>query len=112
MAIDKKTLTIVTASTAIGFIGDVIIYSLGESKGGKFKIAFPKGMEAVKLLGLGIITGLVVDFAVKQVEKATQTAQEKMLADLVQAELERIQQGERKNLAPQAVLWKPFALTA
>ena len=35
----KKTIIIVGSSTAIGFLGDVIMYSVAISKGQKFKIA-------------------------------------------------------------------------
>ena len=105
MKVDKNTAIVVAASTAIGFIGDVLIYSLGESKGGKFKVVVPKGAELAKLLALGFFSGLVIDAAVKQVQTATMSAQEKKLAELLEAERERIANGPREKMIPTSIVW-------
>ena len=104
---DKRTALIVTASTAIGFVGDVLIYSLAESKGKQFKIAVPKGAELVKLIALGIIGGLAIDYTIKKVEYAAMNEQERTLAKLVEAEKQRIAAGQRNNLVASSILWSP-----
>lgn len=103
--LDKRTAIIVGASTAIGFLGDAVIYSLGESKGGKFKLVIPKGTAALQLLALGVITGLAVDFSIKQIESALLTKQEASLQKLVEIELAKIRLGERQGLMPEGVIW-------
>lgn len=103
MAIDKKTATVILASTAIGYIGDVLTYSLG--KPGKFKLTFPKGKEALQLLGLGLVSGLVVDFTVKKIEESLLTEGEKKLQALIEIEKQRLAAGERQNQEPVAIVW-------
>lgn len=103
MALDKKTATVIIASTAIGYVGDVLTYSLGQP--GPFKIKFPKGKEALQLLGLGLVSGLVIDFAVKKIEQSLQTEGEKKLQALLEVEKQRLAAGERKNQEPVAIVW-------
>lgn len=43
MEAKTRTAIIVGSSAALAIIGDVLTYSLGASKGGSFKLAFPKG---------------------------------------------------------------------
>jgi hypothetical protein len=103
MEIDKKTVTVIVASTAIGYLGDVLTYSLGQP--GKFKLTFPKGKEALQLLGLGLVSGLVIDYTVKKIEQSLQTEGEKKLQALLEIEKKRLAAGERKNQEPVAIVW-------
>lgn len=105
MNIDKKTASIVLVSTAIGFVGDVLTYSLGESKGKKFRIAIPRGPELYKLLGLGIVGGFAIDYTVKTIEKSLQNAQEKKLTELYTYERQLINEGKRSNQMPKEVVY-------
>ncbi len=105
MKIDSRTAITITASLVIGFVGDVIIYSLSQSKGKKFSIHIPRGGDLAKLLVLGFATGLVLDIAVKQVQVAVMTEEEKKLQKLVAQENELILKGERRGKNPQKVLW-------
>ncbi len=105
MGFDKRTALVVGSSVAIGFVGDLVIYSLAESKGQKFRLHMPKGKELAKLLALGFITGLVLDFAVKKLEYATLSKEAKKLEDLVQEERKRIAAGDRMGKTPTAVAW-------
>lgn len=105
MSLNKNTLIIIAASTAIGFVGDVLTYSLGESRGGKFKIFVPKGKALVQLLALGIVSGFVIDFAVKGIVDSLKSAEEKKLDKLVSDELQRIRTGEVAGKDPKQILW-------
>jgi hypothetical protein len=109
MAFDKQTLIVIGASTAIGFLGDCMIYSLAASKGGKFKLAVPKGMEAFKLLALGVATGFVVDFAIKKISYAIMQEQERDLIAVAEKEREKIRTGEVAGLKPLSVNWGKVA---
>ena len=107
MKFDKRTITVIAASTAIGYVGDVIMISLAKKQPNKpFKIEFPKGKDALQLLVVGIVSGVAIDYAVQKIAKALQTDQEKSLLKLVEAELERIVSNERANKEPVAILWK------
>lgn len=105
MKVDKRTLIVVGGSVAIGFVGDLIIYSLAESKGQKFKIHMPKGKQLFSLIALGIVTGLVLDFAVKKIEYAALSPEGKKLVDLVKKEEAKIASGELSGKTPRAVDW-------
>lgn len=104
---DKRTAVVVAASTAIGFVGDVLIYSLAESKGKKFSISIPKGAELYKLLALGFFGGLAIDWTVKRVEQWAMSPQEKKLWDLLETEKQRIAEGQRNNQIPTSIVWAP-----
>lgn len=101
----KKTIIIVGSSTAIGFLGDVIMYSVAISKGQKFKIHFPKGKDLVQVLVVGFVTGLIVDAVVNAIVESQKKPQEKALDKLVQADLEKIDKGELKTPGPIAIRW-------
>lgn len=103
MKFDKRTLTIVGASTAIGFIGDVLTYSVAASRGGSFKVVVPKGKELFWVLILGVIGGFAIDYAVKQVEEGLKIDEEKFLDRLVSKEKEIIAQYIGKK--PTKILW-------
>ena len=96
MAFDKKSLMVISASVAVGFLGDVIIYSLAESKGKKFGIHFPKGVELVKLLALGIVTGIIIDFAVNKLAYAVMSKEERELLALIDKEKDKIAEDVQK----------------
>lgn len=103
MKFDKRTLTIVGASTAIGFIGDVLTYSVAASRGGSFKVVVPKGKELFWVLILGVIGGFVIDAAVKYVEESLKIDEEKFLDELVTKEKEIIAQYIGKK--PTKIVW-------
>jgi len=105
MKLNAKTATVVGSSVAVGFIGDLLIYSLAESKGKKFGIHMPKGWALVNLIALGIVTGLVIDYAVGQMENLIKNKQERELADLVEKEEAKIASGALAGKDPKAVLW-------
>lgn len=109
MTIDRQTVVVVIAATALGFLGDTLVYSIAQSKGGKFRLAVPKGMEAVKLLLVGAITGFAIDFAVKRVEYTLMSDAEKKLDEIAALEKEKIRAGGRKNQLPTEIIYKLVA---
>jgi hypothetical protein len=102
---NKRTLIVVGASTAIGFLGDVATYSVAASKGGAFRIVFPKGKELVSVLLLGIVGGFILDYGVKLIEENVKSQEERELDKLVSGEKEKIYSGIIRNLKPTKVEW-------
>lgn len=107
MVINKRTVIVVGASTAIGFLGDVLTYSVAAKKDGAFKVTIPKGKDLVSVLVLGIIGGFVIDYALKQIEESLKTPQEKALDNLVASEKQKIelQAGGFANKKPTGIIW-------
>jgi hypothetical protein len=101
----KRTLIVVGASTAIGFIGDVLTYSVAASKGGKFRIVSPRGKELVAVILLGIVGGFLIDSALKGIETSLKSKEEKALDKLVDGEKEKIFSGVFKDRTPSQVVW-------
>jgi hypothetical protein len=103
---NKRTLIVVGASTAIGFLGDVMTYSVAASKGqAGFKFVIPKGKDLASVLLLGIVGGFIIDWSLKKIEESLKTDEEVKLDDLVEKEYERIESGELFNKTPQRVVW-------
>lgn len=105
MTPNQKTAVILGSSVVVGFLGDVMIYSLSESKGKKFGIHMPKGWALVNLLALGIATGLVVDFSIRKIQDIVTSKQEKDLDKLVEKEKTKIDSGAVAGKAPSEVVW-------
>jgi hypothetical protein len=80
-------------------------YSVAASKGGKFRIAIPKGKDLANVLILGIIGGFILDYALKGIENALKTNEEKLLDALVEKEKEKIEQGQIVNKNPREIIW-------
>ena len=101
----KNQLIVIGTATAIGFIQDSMMYSIAMSQGQKFKFQIPKGKELAKVLIIGALTGLVIDFAVTQISNNLKAQEEKELDKLVKKEKKRIYEGEVKGQTPEQVLW-------
>jgi hypothetical protein len=104
MIINKRTIIVVGASTAIGFLGDVLTYSVAAKKE-KFKIVLPKGKDLVSVLALGIIGGFIIDYALKQIEESLKTPQERELDKLVQSEKQKLETGGFLGKRPTSIIW-------
>lgn len=106
MGFDKKTMIVLSSSIVAGFIGDVFVYSLAESKGKRFGVHIPKGWQLVNLIALGLATGLVIDFSLRQVQGLIETKQEKELADLVESEIKKVDAGAiSPTQTPTRIVW-------
>ncbi len=101
----KKTLIIVGSSAIIGFLGDVIMYSVASSKGGPFKIGFPTGKALIQVIVIGLVTGIIVDFAVNAIIESQKSAQEKALDKIVKADLEKLEAGTLASSGPVKIQW-------
>ena len=104
MIINKRTIIVVGASTAIGFLGDVLTYSVAAKKE-KFKIILPKGKDLVSVLALGIFGGFIIDYALKQIEESLKTPQERELDKLVQSEKQKLETGGFVGKRPTSIIW-------
>lgn len=103
---DKRTLIVVGASTAIGFVGDVATYSVAAQKGGGgFKLVIPKGKDLAAVLFLGIVGGFVIDYSLKLIEDAMKTKEEKLLDELFGEEKRKLAQGQLLGKRPTNVVW-------
>lgn len=103
----KKTIIIVGASTAIGFIGDALMYSLAASNanGGKFKFELPKGKALAQVLVLGFVTGLIVDYTVNMIIESQKTISEKSLDKIAKEDLRKIETGAIPGRVASKIVW-------
>jgi hypothetical protein len=102
----EKTAIIIGASVVIGFLGDLVMYSLARSKGSKFKFYVPRGMELAQVLALGFATGVVIDVAVNNLEESLKTDQEKALDKLVADNVKKIEAGQLSGRVPVDIEWE------
>jgi len=105
MVINKRTIIVVGASTAIGFLGDVLTYSVAAKKDGKFKVVIPKGKDLISVLALGILGGFVIDYGLKQIEESLKTPQERELDKLVENEKVKLEKGGFASQKPIQIVW-------
>jgi len=104
---NKQTVIIITASTALGFIGDVLTYSIAASKQDGFKLHVPKGKDLALVLISGIVGGYLIDLAVKKISRAASTEAENSLDDAVDSAKAKIAKGElASNMVP-TIVWMP-----
>lgn len=101
----KRTIVIVGSSTIIGFLGDVITYSIASSKGEKFRIHFPKGKDLAQVIVFGIVTGFIADYITNQIIESQKLPQEKELEKLAQADINAIYEGKLKATKPIKINW-------
>ncbi len=105
--LERETLIVVGVSTLIGFAGEVLLFSMEESKGKAFHLRFPPMAQSLKLLGFVLVTGVVTDWAVKLADKNTMSESERGLADLYESEKQKIKDGLIKSVKPLQVVWSP-----
>ncbi len=105
MKLDKQTAIVVGASTFLGYFGDALTYSIAESKGKKFSWSWPQGSDIWKIVLAGIISGFVIDYAVKQIQWYVMTKEERAMANLVEKEVEMIRTGQREGVMPASIQW-------
>lgn len=103
MKVDRNTVILVAVTMGVEFIFDTAIHSLAASKGGKFKLQLPKGKHLRNLVVVGVVSGLVLDYVLKQVHESQKTTLEKRLDKIVQDEKERIARGEREGMLPKEI---------
>ena len=101
----KKTLIIVGASTMIGFLGDVIMYSLATSKGQNFKVNFPKGKALAQVIVVGFMTGVIVDYAVNVIIESQKSESEKSLDKIAKEDLKKIESGTLQGKLANKIIW-------
>lgn len=101
----KNKAIIIGTSTAVGFFGDVLMYSIAASKGKKFRVHIPKGKELLQVVLIGAITGVVIDLVMNRVMQTVALEEEKELDKLVKQEKEKIYAGEIKNQTPRQIIW-------
>lgn len=97
MTTTERSLVTITSITLVGLLGDIIVYSLGESKGKPFRFHFPDRYEVIKLLAVGAVIGIVSDSATRFIESTTLSEQEKKLQALVDKEMSAIDKGLKKG---------------
>ena len=102
---NSRTIITVGASTTVGFVGDLLMYSLAASKGGKFKIEFPRGKELFNVILLGVVGGIVLDYTLGKIEYGLKTKEERELDKLVDREVEKIYEGTLRDKNPIEVVW-------
>lgn len=101
----KNKAIIIGTSTAVGFFGDVLMYSIAASKGKKFKIHLPQGKELLQVVLIGAITGVIIDLVMNKVMQTVALEEEKELDKLVKEEKQKIYAGEIRNQTPKQIIW-------
>lgn len=104
MTINRQTLIVIGASTALGYLGDALTFSIADSKGKDFKWTWPTGKAALQILAAGIIGGFILDWGVQKIQRWAMSDEEKALADIYAKEVELIQSGQRAGVMP-AITW-------
>jgi len=109
MKLSDREIIVLTASTGIGFFSSIITYALKlptQTKHGikDFKFVVPKGVELVYVLGIGFISGLVINKALSYIEDNFKTEEEKLLAATIEQEEQKIKEGIIKGKKP-VVTW-------
>jgi H+/Cl- antiporter ClcA len=102
---NKNKLIIIGTSTIIGFVGDITMYSLAESKGRPFKIHMPQGKTLLQVILIGALTGVVIDLVMNRVVGSLKKEEERELDSLVKNEKKKIYMGQIQGLKPQQVIW-------
>ncbi|MBM3201317.1 MAG: hypothetical protein FJZ56_02790 [Chlamydiae bacterium] len=89
-----RQIFVVTTTTAIGFLGNVLSYSLKLPSNRKhsitdFKFVFPKGVELFYVLSIGFVAGLVINKSLQKIENNFKTKEEKLLEEATAIETEK-----------------------
>ena len=101
----RQTAITIGATTAISLLADIVIFSIGASEGGKFKLVIPSGKDAVKLVAAGVVMGVAIDWSAKKVEHFFMSEAERELETITQTEKNKIRSGERGTSMPVAVTY-------
>jgi hypothetical protein len=107
----KRQGIVIASSTVIGFLGDVIMYSLATSPKGKFKLQAPKGKALLQVLVIGFITGVIIDFVVEKIVYSQKPQHEKDIDKLVMTDLKLIDEGKLKVQTARKIDWIPLSAT-
>jgi hypothetical protein len=101
----KRTAVVVASSTLIGFLGDVIMYSVAKSEGSSFKLHFPVGKELAQVVAVGFLTGIAIDVAINQIVERQKPAYERDLDKIVERDLKLIDEGKLDVVSPEKIDW-------
>ncbi len=101
----KRSIIVIGASTAVGFLGDIITYSVAESKGKKFALHMPRGKQLAQVLFFGIVGGILLDMVVNKIVDSQKTQQELALEKLVKEDIAKIEAGELNATTPVKIQW-------
>jgi len=106
MKIDKRTLTIVGTTMLFEFIADSAIYSIARAKKeGKFSFKLATGIDAVKIIAFGIVSGFAIDFLIQAIENTQKSTAEKELDKLAAQEKEKVIAGLYVGKTPTKIQW-------
>lgn len=102
MDIKKRDVLVVTATTGIGLLSNVISYSikLPQAKGHKFGFAFPKGIELTYVLVTSFVAGVIVNKVLSSIEDSVKTKEEKLLEQAYADAVKKAKEGEVRDKNP------------
>jgi len=107
MKIDKRAIITIGSAMTITFLADTIQYSIAKSPKGKFKYSFPPFLDCMKVLGVGILAGIIINAVVDAVENVQKSEEEKKLDALIESELSKIREGNIPGKEPVKIIWAP-----
>lgn len=106
---NRREVVVLTASTSIGFLSTVATYAVKvptQTKHGikDFKFEIPKGVELFYVLGIGFVSGLIINKMISYIEDNFKTEEEKLLVASFEKEEEKIKEGLIKGKTP-VITW-------
>jgi len=107
MDIGRRDIFVVGTTTAIGFVGNVVSYSvkLPKSKGERFGFSFPRGLELTYVLLTGFVAGIVINKVLGLIEDSLKTKEEILLDEAYAEAKRRAQKGDVSGRSP-IIDWK------
>lgn len=102
---NNRQIFVVATTTTVGFLGNVLSYSIKLPTNTKhsvqdFKFVFPKGIELFYVLSIGFIAGLVINKGLEKIENHFKTNEEKLLSEALEKESEKAVAGLVKGKKP------------
>ena len=109
MNAQQRQIFVVTATTGVGFLGNVLSYSLKLPTNTKhsardFKFVFPKGIELFYVLSIGFVAGLVINKGLQVIEDRFKTNEQKLLEEAIALEEEKVIAGTVEGKKP-VITW-------
>jgi len=105
----QRQIFVVATTTGVGFLGNVLSYSLKLPTNTKhsakdFKFVFPKGVELFYVLSIGFVAGLVINKGLEFIENRFKTNEEKLLEEALAQEEEKVIAGQVLGKKP-VITW-------
>lgn len=105
----QRQIFVVATTTSVGFLGNVLSYSLKLPTNTKhtvkdFKFEIPKGVELFYVLSIGFVAGLIINKGLQVIEDRFKTDEQKLLEQELAREEEKAISGIVQGKKP-VITW-------